>query len=200
MITIWDPALFQKHSSFDGNGFLAVTGSWSHPKMLLGIINVYAPQQANQKNQLWISIQNIVLSQNNMAWIVFGDFNEVREERERKGSRFIKSGAIAFNNFIYNSGLLEIRNGGHRYTRISADGQKLSKLDRILVSHKFFELCSNPIVEILPRSYSDHCHILQNSINLDYGPPPSDILTRGSLMVLYLVLLKIVGGTAGPIG
>ena len=81
-------------------------------------------------------------------------------------------GASAFNNFIHNSGLIEIKNGGRKFTRISSDGLKLSKLDRILVSHNFFEFYANPIVEILPRSFSDHCPILLSSPNLDFGAPP----------------------------
>ena len=49
LITIWDPVLFCKHSSFEGNGYLVVIGSWLPNAMQIGLINVYAPQQPAQK-------------------------------------------------------------------------------------------------------------------------------------------------------
>ena len=140
LITIWDPVLFCKHSSFEGNDYLVVIGSCLPNAMQVDLINVYAPQQPAQKNQLWLSIRNTLLENSNMAWIVFGDFNEVREEIDRRGSRFNSSNAAMFNNFIASSRLFEIRCGRCRYTRIGSHGLKLSKLDRILVT-KHFLIC-----------------------------------------------------------
>ncbi|GKF87402.1 RNA-directed DNA polymerase, eukaryota, partial [Tanacetum coccineum] len=40
--------------------------------------------------------------------IVMGDFNEVRRMEERWGSNFNVNGARAFNNFISNSGLVDL--------------------------------------------------------------------------------------------
>ena len=50
LITIWDPVLFRKQSSFEGNGFLVVIGSWLPNALQIGMINVYAPQHAAKKN------------------------------------------------------------------------------------------------------------------------------------------------------
>ena len=129
---------------------MAVIGFWAQNSIQIGVLNVYAPQQAQLKKQLWLSIQSLILGNNNLVWIIFGDFNEVMEEIERKGTRFSLPGAVVFNNFIASVGLIEVRNGGRRYTHISTDGSKLSKLDRVLVSHNCFDNCPNLVVEILP--------------------------------------------------
>ena len=107
-----------------------------------------------------------------MVWIILGDFNSVRDKEERKGTSFSQSDALAFNEFIANGGLIEVRSGGRKFTRISKDGMKLSKLDRILVSHNFFNIWQNPFVEILPRRLSDHCPILLKSSVSDFGHVP----------------------------
>ncbi|KAJ9549144.1 hypothetical protein OSB04_021687 [Centaurea solstitialis] len=156
LITIWDPSVFIKDTIIEGDGFLAVIGSWSRSAVKIGLVNIYSPQNIGQKKALWLNLQNIVLGDQSITWILHGDFNEVRNESERKGSNFINA----------------VRNGGRKFTRFSADGHKLSKLDRILVSNNFYNLYANPVVEILPRHYSDHCPLLLKSLFLNFGAIP----------------------------
>ena len=66
---------------------------------LVGIINVYAPQDLAVKSLLWEKISRII-SSIDAAWCIFGDFNEVRNVDKRKNSGFNKKGAEIFNNFI----------------------------------------------------------------------------------------------------
>ncbi|GKB50695.1 RNA-directed DNA polymerase, eukaryota [Tanacetum coccineum] len=76
------------------------------------------------------------------GWCLFGDFNEVREP------------------------------GGRKYTRISDDGFKFSKLDRFLVSTEFLSKWDNLSVVTLERKLSDHCPIALKDMDLDFGPKP----------------------------
>ncbi|XP_024964818.1 uncharacterized protein LOC112505099 [Cynara cardunculus var. scolymus] len=99
-----------------------------------------------------------------------GDFNEVRYANERKGSLFSFLGTNRFNDFIRDSGLIEVRSGGRKFTRMSADGMKHSKLDRYLVSSNFLSQWPMPSAEILPRYLSDHCPILFRSDKVDFDP------------------------------
>ncbi|KAJ9549508.1 hypothetical protein OSB04_022051 [Centaurea solstitialis] len=172
LISVWDKQLFSCESSFTGDGFLVTIGWWQCPVVKVAMVNIYAPQQNSRKRKLWADLLSVFGAYQNLIWVLFGDFNEVREEGERLGSRFSRSGAKAFNDFIINAGLSEIRCGGRRFTRFSSDGLKLSKLDHILVSHSFFSVWVNPSVEILPRVYSDHCPLFLSSLSVNFGPLP----------------------------
>lgn len=55
---------------------------------------------------------------------------------------------------------------------MSANGSKLSKLDRFLSSANFFEHWPNTSVTVLARIHSDHCPILLDLKGLDFGPIP----------------------------
>ncbi|GJW49121.1 RNA-directed DNA polymerase, eukaryota [Tanacetum coccineum] len=128
ILTIWDEAMFVNTTAMGGDGFLAVLGSWKGKE---GSVDA--------------------------AWCIFGDFNEVRSALEQKISNFNKRGADKFNYFIGNGNLIDIPLGGKRFTRISDDGLKFSKLDRFLVNHKFCEVWNSLGVVAKERKLSDHC-------------------------------------------
>ncbi|GJS54920.1 RNA-directed DNA polymerase, eukaryota [Tanacetum coccineum] len=63
-----------------------------------------------------------------------GHFNEVRSEQERYGSVFNVQSAIAFNNFISLASLIDLPFDGYAYTWVHKSANKMSKLDRFLIS------------------------------------------------------------------
>ncbi|GJR51532.1 reverse transcriptase domain-containing protein [Tanacetum coccineum] len=65
-----------------------------------------------------------------------------------------------FNNFINITRLVEILLGGQKFTRISDDGLKFSKLDRFLVSKGFKNKWDNLSMVALDKKLSDHCPIV----------------------------------------
>ncbi|KAJ9548105.1 hypothetical protein OSB04_020648 [Centaurea solstitialis] len=170
IILTWNPTFFQKMFCIKGDYFLVVWGNWTGKDTLCGFINVYAPHSASKKKELWSKLLDVITTHKEVAWVIFGDFNEVRRPEERKGTVFTYSGAKAFNEFIHNGGLSEIRSGGRNFTRYSKDGSKLSKLDRFLVTNNFAGLWPNCFVNILPRGLSDHCPLLLDSAVADFGP------------------------------
>ncbi|GJV28970.1 RNA-directed DNA polymerase, eukaryota [Tanacetum coccineum] len=106
-------------------GLLAVVGSWKGKEGLVGFINVYAPHDLAVKSLLWEKISTIINSID-VAWCIFGDFNEVRNVDERKNSGFNRRGVDLFNNFITGDELIDIPLGGKRFTRVSDDGLKFN--------------------------------------------------------------------------
>ncbi|XP_071705076.1 uncharacterized protein [Rutidosis leptorrhynchoides] len=96
------------------------------------------------------------------AWVLCGDFNEVRESSDRLNCVFHHKRAARFNEFITNNSLIEIPITGRKFTRISDDGSKFSKLDRFLVSDKFINLWRDLSVLPLDRNTSDHCPLVFN--------------------------------------
>lgn len=96
----------------------------------------------------------------------------MRGTHERLNSVTNERGVEEFNAFIRNSQLVEIAMGGQKFTRVSDDGRKLSKLDRFLVSNEFSLIWRNLGVKSLERRWSDHCPILLGVSNRDFGPKP----------------------------
>lgn len=105
-------------------------------------------------------------------WVILGDFNEVRSQQERMNSVFCASSAAGFNGFIERAGLSEFSMGGSKFTYVSADDTKLSKLDRFLVCDGFKNRWPNASVTVLPRRCSDHRPILLKVLACDFGPIP----------------------------
>ncbi|XP_021974391.1 uncharacterized protein LOC110869446 [Helianthus annuus] len=101
-----------------------------------------------------------------------GDFNEVRDESERRNSEFNASNAEAFNHFILVAGLQEYNMVGGKFTYISDRGDKLSKLDRYLVCLGFMQKWPTASVLTLDRVASDHRLIILSTIQTDFGHIP----------------------------
>ncbi|GKG35612.1 hypothetical protein Tco_0440766, partial [Tanacetum coccineum] len=72
-----------------------------------------------------------------------------------------------FNDFIDVTKLIEVPMGGRKFTRVSDDELKFSKLNE-----EFNSLWGNLSVVALDRKLSDHCPIVLKDIDLDFGPKP----------------------------
>ncbi|GJZ86203.1 RNA-directed DNA polymerase, eukaryota, reverse transcriptase zinc-binding domain protein [Tanacetum coccineum] len=124
-----------------------------------------------KKEALWQSILEFINCNPN-HFIIFGDFNVVRNESERIGSLFNSSSASVFNQFIQEGKLWDVPLGGHSFTRISGRGDKLSKLDRFLISKDSTPYFQNFSALVLDSLISDHRPIVLKPSTLDFGPTP----------------------------
>ncbi|GKA24145.1 cytochrome P450, partial [Tanacetum coccineum] len=91
---------------------------------------------------------------------------------KRRVTVFDPRGASKFNDFIASSSLCDLPIGGKRFTRMNSLGTKLSKIDRVLVSHHFLIKWPNSHVLALLREYSDHSPLLLSITTPNYGPTP----------------------------
>nr|GFB01708.1 RNA-directed DNA polymerase, eukaryota, reverse transcriptase zinc-binding domain protein [Tanacetum cinerariifolium] len=66
--------------------------------------------------------------------ILFGDFNEVRNDSERFGSIFSSGDAAIFNYFIQESGLIDLPMGGRSFTWMNKVGSKYSHTKEVKTS------------------------------------------------------------------
>ncbi|GJV49022.1 RNA-directed DNA polymerase, eukaryota [Tanacetum coccineum] len=171
ILCVWDPNVFRKTQHIISDNFVALFGSWIPNNMEILIISVYAPQSQVEKRSLWSYITSL-LSRWNGEYMVLGDFNEVRFERERMGSVFNSQGASEFNNFILNSGLVDIQLEGYSFTWAHPSASKMSKLDRFLVSEGLISLFPSMSAICLDRHLSDHRPILLRDVIADYGAIP----------------------------
>nr|GFA68594.1 RNA-directed DNA polymerase, eukaryota [Tanacetum cinerariifolium] len=104
--------------------------------------------------------------------VIMGDFNEVRDISERFGSIFNKHGAEAFNSFIVNMGLVEVPLGGCSFTWCHKSANKMSKLDRFLISNNLTCSCPRISSTSLDIFLSDHRPIIMRDAHYDYRPIP----------------------------
>ncbi|PWA94690.1 cytochrome P450 [Artemisia annua] len=171
IIAIWDTSSFSSTDTIEGDCFLAIKGTWQSLETSCLMIIVYAPQSQAKKARLWSDLTNLILEHDNLT-IVMGDFNEVRSSAERMGSVFDQNGALKFNEFIANTGLMDLPLGRKRFTRINKHGSKLSKLDRIMVSGHYIDKWPQANLNALTSEFSDHSPLLLSNCLLDYGPIP----------------------------
>ncbi|KAJ9568335.1 hypothetical protein OSB04_004301 [Centaurea solstitialis] len=162
ILTVWDGNLFKVQNSCNMDGYVLICGLWLEKNSKLGVINVYAPQDNFSKRRLWEQIREEIQKEPDAAWVVCGDFNEVRGGDDRKGSILDRNGAKHFNDFIALVELHDLRIGGRRFTWMNSSCSKISKLDRYLVNQRFLDIWPLANVIALPRVLSDHCPILSS--------------------------------------
>ncbi|GKD03685.1 RNA-directed DNA polymerase, eukaryota [Tanacetum coccineum] len=177
ILTMWSSRVFSADQKVADRNFLCVLGSWVGVSVKVGLINVYAPQASSQKAALWASIESLINSME-AIWVIYGDFNVVRNSDERLGSHFDEGEANAFNDFISRAGLFDLPLGGRRFTRFSKDGNKVSKLDRFMVSQNFFDIWNDAFVIVLCWTLSDHCPIILKVGRPNFGPKPFKVFDK----------------------
>lgn len=139
IISIWDSRVFSKVESIKTRFYIVTLGNLVDINGLTGFINVYGPQSVNEKSKVWEELLAI-MSSRLATWIVMGGFNAVRRPEERINSAFCHRSATAFNQFIRNGELTDLKMGGQRFTYFKLHGAKLSKLDRFLVCNNFLSI------------------------------------------------------------
>nr|GEW74671.1 hypothetical protein [Tanacetum cinerariifolium] len=168
ILCAWDPNSFGKDHHIISDNFVAIYGTWKPTRSKILFISVYAPQSIPDKRLLWSYLSSII-SQWDGDCIVMRDFNEVRYVEEQMGSLFNPQGAIEFNSFINNSGLIDVHLEGYSFTWAHPSTSKMSKLNRFLVTEGV--ISSFPCISVvcLDKHLSDHRPILLRDVVADYG-------------------------------
>ncbi|GJV55467.1 RNA-directed DNA polymerase, eukaryota [Tanacetum coccineum] len=139
---------------------IGVHGNQVFKKMKSFMVNVYAPQEERKKKGLWNFIHNFMSDQPG-HYFVFSDFNIVGFSSERIGSLFNHRSASYFNEFIKDCRFWDVPLGGHAFTHISGNGEKLSRLDRFLLSEDVTNIVPNLMVVSLDSlKRKSNCHLI----------------------------------------
>ncbi|XP_071727286.1 uncharacterized protein [Rutidosis leptorrhynchoides] len=171
LLLIWDSNYFEAIAKADGDFFLAVKGRWKSTGSEFVVVNVYGPHNDVLKILFWDSLEKL-MGLNEEAWVLCGDFNEVREHDDRLNCIFHQHQVKRFNEFILRNRLVEIPINGKKFTRISDDGTKFSKLDRFLVSDHFIRLWDDLSITTMDRFLSDHVPIILQEKVIDFSLKP----------------------------
>ncbi|GJS75871.1 putative RNA-directed DNA polymerase [Tanacetum coccineum] len=171
LLLVWDANSFKCKEAIGDDRYIAVKREWKGKSGDIYLVCVYGPHVGRQKTSLWDKLTGL-MERMNEPWCIFGDLNVVRRCEDRLNSQVNIKEMHEFNDFINNARLVEIPMGGRKFTRVSDDGCKFSKLDRFLLNEEFQNLCCSLSVVALDRKLSDHCPIVLKDIDLDFGPKP----------------------------
>nr|GFB52712.1 RNA-directed DNA polymerase, eukaryota [Tanacetum cinerariifolium] len=134
------------------------TRSWEAVGNSGGILYV-GEATVSRKRILWDSVSTLIDRWNGEV-VVLGDFNEVRNIDERRGSCFNPTSARVFDQFISASGLVDVKMKGYTFTWSHPSGSKMSKLDQFLVFEGIFSSFPSITAVCLGRHLSDHRPII----------------------------------------
>nr|XP_043629855.1 uncharacterized protein LOC122601151 [Erigeron canadensis] len=173
LVSMWDPIVFKKIDCIKHNNFLILKGKIKEIEDVVFEVNVYAPQNSNDKRNLWNSFSTIIGGESGV-WLIMGDFNTVRTSEERKGSQFKARCAREFNQFIACNDLHDYNMRGGKFTFLMENdrGRKMSKIDRVLVSRELMDRWPTTCLRVLPRLYSDHNPLFLKMVENNYAPKP----------------------------
>lgn len=169
LLTVWDANMFTVYDAVGNDQFVTVRGVWKDVVGEIVLVNVYGRHDNAKKVELWNNLKDLMGSTSMDAWCLCEDFNEIRGWEERLNSQTDER-SVDFNDFIARTRLLKVPMGGKKFTRISDDGLKFSKLDRFTKGFKM--LCGELAVIALDRKLSNHCPIVivLKDGDFEFGP------------------------------
>ncbi|XP_028123615.1 uncharacterized protein LOC114320750 [Camellia sinensis] len=170
LLCVWDPGVFQIAQCCSSRRFILLSGTFFN-SFEYAIVNVYAPNEVRLRNKLWNSFVKLKKDFPKL-WCLGGDFNEIRNICERKGCSRRDKGMREFNEFIESCEVSDMPLSGKKFTWCnSREGEKWSRIDRVLVDPKWLEVFNLKLWG-LPRLLSDHSPLLVKEDGRDWGPKP----------------------------
>ncbi|XWS07604.1 hypothetical protein CRYUN_Cryun41cG0003500 [Craigia yunnanensis] len=129
---MWDKSIFKMEQSFNIDYCLVVEGVWVIHNFWSVMCNIYAPNVAGERKNLWEAIM-VVRKNIQGNWCLTGDFNTVRVVSERKGCRNEGNRSAEFNDFISVSEFFYFPICGKVYSWYGPENKR-SMIDRFLIS------------------------------------------------------------------
>ncbi|XP_028103474.1 uncharacterized protein LOC114302620 [Camellia sinensis] len=171
LLCVWDPDVFQISECYSNRRFIILSGTFFFNSFECTIVNIYAPNEVGLRGKLWDSIVKLK-EEFPKPWCLGGDFNEIRNTGERKGCSRRDRGMREFNEFIGRCKVSDLPLLGRKFTYCnSSEGEKWSRIDRVLVDPKWLEVFHVKLLG-LPRLLSDHSPLLPMEDERDWGPKP----------------------------
>ncbi|KAL6542758.1 hypothetical protein OROHE_010278 [Orobanche hederae] len=162
----WKVEKFKLTNCWMTNGVVGVEGEWRDIGKPNGVANIYSLYEVRGKVELCNDLSQKVSNSNISPWCLIGDFNEVKDFSERKGSQPMSSSSSPRNNF------LNIPLSGRKYTWSPLNGKCCNIIGRALVSDEWYNDWEGCNRLGLPKGSSDHCPIFLSQKVQNWGPKP----------------------------
>ncbi|XP_042962702.1 uncharacterized protein LOC122296976 [Carya illinoinensis] len=153
-----------------------ISGCFSKGEDSINVVFVYAKCNPVERRLLWQEME--AMRDDRTPLLVVGDFNIIREDRERIGGNPRSLSAMSeFNSCIHNCGLVEMTSYGGRMSWCNGHrclSRSWARLDRGLLNLAFSQRFPNGCMEYLKRKTSDHYPMLIKLAveSQRYGPAP----------------------------
>ncbi|CAN0875281.1 LINE-1 retrotransposable element ORF2 protein [Linum grandiflorum] len=161
LVTIWNSSKFRKRSEVVGLFSTGVILEGVDSSFLCGIINVYGPNERNDRISFIAEIASCLYNFGSIPFCILGDFNLVRSELDYIGRARTYSDFSPLNDFIFDHELIDLPLIGANFTwsnlRVSPS---LSRIDRALVNSLFEQAFQECRLVALSRVCSDHRAII----------------------------------------
>ncbi|GMI98534.1 hypothetical protein HRI_003522700 [Hibiscus trionum] len=172
IISLWDHNYFEVESYLVSVSYVALVGLIKEKNFRCLLINIYAPNDAAERQILFCELKKLIL-QINLPCLLGGDFNIVLNEEERIGVSFNKRAVRIFSQFIEDLSLVDIPLKGSYFTWSNHRGvPSFSRLDRFLLSVDFLNSWPNLLQVSFPKGISDHNPIGLTLMEEHWGPRP----------------------------
>ncbi|XP_040996793.1 uncharacterized protein LOC121242840 [Juglans microcarpa x Juglans regia] len=166
------------------------------------LIIVYAKCNSLERKFLW---EDLVASSNsNYPWLVCADFNNIKEDSDRKGGQPRPFAAMEdFNLCIQNRGLLDMSSMGSRMTWCNGQrglARSWARLDRCFIDTNFLNCYPNMFYQVLSCTSSDHSPLVlqMGDDPFRYGPSPFRFQYMWTDHVNFLGFVEGVWNQEGP--
>jgi len=141
------------------------------------VVNVYSKFSLVDKREMWERLLEFKGSLGGDVWCVAGDFNSVLHESKRRGTPFGSGNPLGseirdFSNFVHDMALFYLPLLGRLFTWCQPNGSAMSRLDRFLLSNRWWDLWGEATQWALPRDVSDHNLVVLRYSSQVWGPKP----------------------------
>ena len=139
---------------------------------LWAFTGVYGPVKRCKRELFWEELGSLKGLWEGL-WCIGGYFNTVLSPNDRNSVGRLSHSMRRFNEVLNELGLKDLPLQGGPFTwRGGHNNQRMSRLDRFLVSADWESQFSNVIQSSLPRPVSDHCPVMLDSDEIKSGPSP----------------------------
>ncbi|GMI90851.1 hypothetical protein HRI_002754400 [Hibiscus trionum] len=172
LVVLWEGNWLKVTKTIINPRWVCLIGQIENSNDMCCFMNLYAPNDLGSRRFFFEEISDVVSSLN-MPVIMGGDFNCVRNEKERIGMEPNNTSMNTFAEFIQRNNLVDLPLVGECYTWFrGGHSVAASRLDRFLMSPEFLVWFPSIIQVSLPRSLSDHKPVIikEHTVNSKARP------------------------------
>lgn len=133
---------------------------------------IYASNKIEERRKLWLHIEDVGKNQNG-AWSLMGDFNNVLNIEDRAGGKDVQETEfVDLRRMMDNIGMFDVERKGDRYTWFNkhTEGAIYSCIDRVLANIEWLQQNSNRTLHVFDPGVSDHALLfVKDDVNSSKG-------------------------------
>jgi exonuclease III len=132
---------------------------------------VYGPQGELEK-KMFIKELGHLRDSALPSWLIIGDFNIIYKDEDKNNGRLNRRLMLRFRMVLNHLEMKEIQLIGRKYTWTnSQQPSTMTRIDMAFSTTEWEDLFTNPVVQPLSSSVSDHCSLLLTSLNPPKAAP-----------------------------